>query len=328
MVDAYLDPTPLGSGVAMLTTPAIDCSARLSVLLQFQEHFYQLNQAAISVQVSTDSSTWTSYEINPNYSGNQISANPNKIKINLTDIAAGQPKVYIRFTWDNTATGALNVYWQIDDILITETHDNNLTLAEVFTSTENFFGDYYSITPLDQVSGWYYHGKTINNGATTQTNVTFNNSTEVDSTVAYSELSAPISMLATEIDTIELSATSFVPTEVGDYTATFWVGQTEIDADTTDNYLSLDYEISDTVFARDNGVATIKDGPYYSGESEMEIGNVFSITNDAEMTSASLYVGDKSATNSSFYFNLYELDPTDFTASLLYSSDLFILTSN
>jgi hypothetical protein len=330
MVDAYLDPTPLGSGIAMLTTSALDCSNRTSVLLQFQEYFYQLNRAKISVEVSTDSSNWTSYEVNPDFSGNQVSLkNPNKIKINLTDVAAGQSKVYIRFQWDNTlSSGALNVFWQIDDILITEADTNNLSLNEVFTLSDHFFGDYYSMTPLDQESGRYYYGKVVNNGAATQTDVTFNASFELNTSEVYSELSASQNMTAAQTDTTELTSTSYFPTDIGEYEANFWVDQTETDDDTTDNYFSFDFEVSDTVFARDNSSAYINDGPYWNGEAEMEIGNVFTITNDAEVTSASLYVGDGSETNSSFYFNLYELDVTDFTASLLYSSDLFILTSN
>lgn len=325
MIDAY--GLTLGSGTSTLQSPAIDCSTRPSVLLQFQEYFYQLNGALTTVEVSTDGTNWTQYIVNADFSGNQVTANPETVTLNLTDIAAGQATVYIRFVWDNSA-GSLNVFWQIDDILLVEAEDNDLALTDIFTSTDFFFADYYGITPLNEALGFYYTCRAVNNGATTQTNVTLNNNTELNAVSVYSEVSTPIDMQAAEVDTFDLSANAFVPSETGDYTTTFWLDQSETDVDTTDNYLSFDYSISDTVFARDNGSYNGYMGPASYGNTEIEVGTLYYLPVDAEMTSASMYVGQGSKTNSAFYFNVYEVDPTDLTVNLIYTSDIFTLTSN
>ncbi len=332
MLDGYLSGVGTGDGKAIVTTQAIDCSSRNSVMLVFQEYFYQLNGAYTYVDVSTDNVNWTEYDANPNYSGNQATANPQIVKLNLTDIAANQSTVYIRFIWDNTQNpGALNVFWQIDDVMLVEANDNNLSLTDVFTSTDALgFDDYYSMIPLEEVPTFFYEGRIVNNGALDQTNVTFNGNVDFNSASVFSDLSSPLNMLSAEVDTFEASQTGFMPTDYGDYTVSLWADQdeTETASDTVDNYKTFDFNVNDTVYARDNGTYKGSTGPSSYGDAEMEIGTIFTLATDADITSASMYSGSGCKTNSAFYFNVYSVDPNDFSVSNVLTSDIYTFTDN
>ncbi len=100
---------------ASLTSGPINCSSNAKVFLQFQHYFstYFTNNTNSEgkVFVSNDGTNWT--EI---YSVIQTSANPEIVNIDLTQYAANQATVYIRFKF----TGDWDGFWAVDDVKIIE----------------------------------------------------------------------------------------------------------------------------------------------------------------------------------------------------------------
>ena len=65
------------------------------------------------------------FEVFLNFSTSDITENPEYISINISNVAAGQSQVYIRFRW----VGIWGYSWEIDDISITQTLSNDISVV-------------------------------------------------------------------------------------------------------------------------------------------------------------------------------------------------------
>ena len=124
-------------------TGAIDCSGLKSGLLRFQQKFC-LNpwghtpDAGLYVEVSNDGENWTEYKANKGVKWRKDSPNPMDVELNVSDVVAGQPEVYIRFFWK----GFFAWYWMVDDIELVEGFENDLAVRELLSPLpkDNVFG--------------------------------------------------------------------------------------------------------------------------------------------------------------------------------------------
>lgn len=128
---------------AWVQSGAIDCSARASVILRFQQTFrYNDFNAApgagLYVGVSTDGSNWTDFDVKKNMPAATDMFDPINQEVNISKVAANHSKVYIRFYWK----GYYSWYWMIDDIELSEAYTHDLSLTRVTSNTEknNAFG--------------------------------------------------------------------------------------------------------------------------------------------------------------------------------------------
>jgi alpha-glucosidase (family GH31 glycosyl hydrolase) len=124
-------------------TPEIDCSNKASVILKFQQTFrYNANEsrsdASITVGVSTDGQKWTDYDVTNHVAPATDMFDPINEELNISKVAANQPKVYIRFYWK----GYYSWYWMIDDVELSEAYPTDISLTRVTSNTEknNVFG--------------------------------------------------------------------------------------------------------------------------------------------------------------------------------------------
>jgi len=96
---------------ADLITGAIDCSGHNFVALEFQELFSQYQTSEGTVFVSNDGGNWTQV-----YSVSTTTDNPHTVKLDISNIAANQATVYVKFNFQ----GNWDLFWAIDDIRIFE----------------------------------------------------------------------------------------------------------------------------------------------------------------------------------------------------------------
>ena len=103
----------LGEDAFITYNGTIDCSAYSNVSIRFQQRFKKYTGSQSIVEVSTDGTTWDSYEVN-------LGVTPgifiNNVVLNISNTAANQPLVYIRFHF----YGVKMYAWSIDDIAIVE----------------------------------------------------------------------------------------------------------------------------------------------------------------------------------------------------------------
>jgi hypothetical protein len=124
-------------------TGAIDCSGLKSALLKFQQKFCynpwgHSGGAGMYAGVSNDGKNSTEYRVNKGVKGRKDSPNPMNIELNVSDVVAGQPEVYIRFYWK----GFFAWYWMVDDIKLVEGFENDLAVKELISPLpeDNVFG--------------------------------------------------------------------------------------------------------------------------------------------------------------------------------------------
>ncbi|WP_461451433.1 glycoside hydrolase family 31 protein [Mucilaginibacter sp.] len=123
---------------AWVQSGAIDCSNHSSVILNFQQTFRynDFNHAAgagLYVGVSTDGQTWTDFDVKNNIPSGTDMFSPIDQQLNISKVAAGQPKVYIRFYWK----GYYSWYWMIDDISLSEGLKKDVAIARLTSNSEN-----------------------------------------------------------------------------------------------------------------------------------------------------------------------------------------------
>lgn len=126
-----------------LTSPAIDCSELDTVFISFFQ-YARANASAIStlLEVSADTGqTWVNIPINPTVVGNGSTPADNLLLANISEVAANQPHVQIRFVWNGRY-----YFWLIDDVQIIPPVDQELILGDIFYAPASY------ATPVSQIA--------------------------------------------------------------------------------------------------------------------------------------------------------------------------------
>lgn len=124
-----------------ITSPAIDLSSTNALTLNFQTAYRYCCSSLpkLKLQISTDDFTTNSeYIVENDAVGVNDFSGTLTIKINLVDFlstATNKTNSKIRFVWD----GFDSYYWQIDDIAITESNNNDIELSSLILN--RVFGD-------------------------------------------------------------------------------------------------------------------------------------------------------------------------------------------
>jgi hypothetical protein len=274
---------------ASLISPAIDCSANALVFLTLQQQFEQYLTGQGVIYVSNDSITWTAvHYVEAGLGQSELTANPFIPVIDITSIAANQSNVYLKFTY----RGDYDYFWQIDDIRVFEPEAIDVSAFNALPLNAE-----YTILPLSQASNIYLTGDISNAGSTATSGGTalFEVVDSVTTTVAFSEtVNLPaIAPLATES---VVTTTPFTPTTA----ATYFVRMTVTlagDASTgNDIFESATTIVSDSVFARDNGVVTGALG-IGAGVANGIVGQNFTVNAASQVTSISFFLTDEMIPN-------------------------------
>ncbi len=120
-----------------MQTGSINCAGKSSVILRFQQTFRYNNESAapgagLFVGISTDGENWTDYNVKNNAPAAMDMFTPINQELNITKIAANQPKVYVRFYWK----GYYSWYWMIDDIELAEAYKSDLAIGRLTSHNE------------------------------------------------------------------------------------------------------------------------------------------------------------------------------------------------
>lgn len=111
-------------------TSAINCEGKNDVVLKFQHAFrwnnwFTAKNKGLWVGVSNDGKNWKEYDVLRDRPAATNMHEPISEEINITEVAANQPAVYIRFFWK----GMFSWYWMVDDIELTEPYAHDVALV-------------------------------------------------------------------------------------------------------------------------------------------------------------------------------------------------------
>lgn len=308
---------PSGSNYQYLesyfTTNSIDLSGYPAVVLEFQQFFRYNNGIDMKVMVSTNNVTWTTYTVQGNSSNNTASDNPEIIKLNISAVAGNQPNVYIKIGWN-----ARVYYWMIDDMKILEADPNDLALKTTYFET---LGLPYYMIPTTQLTDINFSATTINNGANDQTGSKL--SIDINSTNVGASDSTTIASGGS--DSLYLNQGYTPSSSVGSYTLKWTVSSDSIDDTPMDNSKTIDIEVTDYIYARDNN---IKDGNRYNSGDPYEVGSLFDIITTQDIYGVDFVVDDASEPGAIVYGVIYSIDAASGDFIFETNTDDYSLTSN
>jgi hypothetical protein len=255
--------------------------------------------------------------------------------IQISTYVAYQPSVRIRFVFD-----AMYYYWQIDDVQLIDTYNNDLAIAgynygdfDLYDPSHPTGYEFmqYSKYPTSMAPDLKFSAIATNVGGVYQS----------DCRLHVDVLAHPSGTLVHEAigvegfginpgESLELRAGNFQMAPIqGEYKLAFNVNQMEAEEDVTNNADTTFFYINDVQYARDRIFASaVYLGTPEQADVEYELGNVFQITaEDLTCHSITVGVGIGSSTPAQIQGRIYRWDiSTGVEADLLGTTQLIDLT--
>jgi hypothetical protein len=170
-------------------------------------------------------------------------------------------------------------------------------------------GTEYTIAPVSQVAPIGGSATIVNSGSGDITNATVTSSvTDGAGTVVYTETSAPVATIASGA-TADVTVAGYTPTMADTYSIEYVVSMDETDGDAGNDAVQSSFVVSDSTYARDNGVA---EGALGIGSADGgQLGQSFTVTALDTMTSVSMQISNAAGgmTGLPISATIYDTDP-------------------
>lgn len=239
-----------------LISPEIDLSGVGSyVTLEFQHHFrYCCADPTTPLRVGVSSNggaTWSLYDVKDGNTANIIPDNPIVRRLTLYAQYPYTANMKIKFAFG--ATGVSHYYWEVDDVRIFLTPDNNLEMESAYH--HDYISDLnYTITPITQTLPMDLGANIRNFGATVQSSTQLKIDLNYNGNVVHNQGSAPASFGLGQQSMVWIN-TGYTPSNIGVYTANYRVeNQPQVDDSPENNAITNTFEISDVRWAKDDGL--------------------------------------------------------------------------
>jgi hypothetical protein len=307
----------------MTTTSAINCTGHPYIFMEFQQYYRRWFDSTF-VYVSSNGTTWTKFPVNTavqfkDYSG----SNPTISKVDISSVAGGQATVWLRFEFYSPSSlgsqAGCGYSWMVDDVSLLDMPSNDVSLDQAYSDFWYQGGGFYTQTPISQIVPMTFRAAISNQGSAVQTNTKLTVGIKNGSTSVYNQ-AGPIhpSLAYAAADTLYDTLPAFTPNAVvASYTARFEISQTQVEntADTVNNSITQTFAVSDTVFARDNGILptlgtrTVGSVDYTGGDADGSmIGNLFLLPAPTTISSISAFIDTASTPGTTMQYILQRVD--------------------
>ena len=296
----YLDgispcnPGSPNSGVAppphtgTLQTAAIDLTGVDFVQLSFS-YFLRNFTSTQTVFISNDGGTvWT--EIwEAGVATNASSANPATASIDVSCFAGNQSDVRLQFVFDGTQ----GYYeWMLDDVVLTEAVAMHDLAIDDAIYMDPWLTPVYTMIPYNQADTIDFSAWISNAMPFIETNVVLEVVADDGVNNVFSAQSSPTTVNGCSDSTVFAISPGFTPYGLGMHTFNFSLIMDSTDADPSDNTFAAGFEVTDTVYARDNGAPLFElNAAAYGSTNPYEFANWFETPNADVATSISVQLG-------------------------------------
>lgn len=300
---------------------SVDLTGFASVAVSFQQYNVRF-QNNNTLEVSTDGTTWTEYDVNTTTPENDASANPENVVVNISGAVAANPStVWIRFRF----VGTWDYAWHVDDVAFVEGASNDIQMTTLYHGDIINAFEYQQI-PLEQAQEVVIGAIATNGGGATQNNTTFTfDISDGSGSVASGSFAAnDAALVAADMDTTWYP-TGFTPSATGDYTVTVSVSSDETDELPGNNELMSVFTVSESIYTHDDepNIEFQVTGTDANGDvAEFKIGTYYEIFADATMYAVQVAFGGLTSA-STVIAEVY--DATDLSSPL--ASEVYDLQS-
>ncbi|MFK8045886.1 MAG: choice-of-anchor J domain-containing protein [Crocinitomicaceae bacterium] len=298
-----------------LITPQISLTSNNE--LTFEEKAQDpLYPDGYELRISTTTPTIAGFLANPPLLS-VLSASGGLCNTQTVDLdALGYFNQNIYLAWRNNSNNQFIL--MIDDIVINELIAFDVSITD--TSANE-----YTMVPLPQVTTQGIDGLLTNIGTDTVTNASMTiNVYDGTQTVVYSGMSNVITSLAPGASS-SVTNVGFTPVLPDIYTIELISNITEQDGDMSNDTLVYTYEVTDDVYARDNGISTGSLG--IGNGTGGELGQTFEIINTDEITSVSVFLTNagQGMNGRPLWATVYETDANGTPTNELITTDTVII---
>jgi hypothetical protein len=239
---------------------SLNCTDNATVILEFFMAFRAFNYDKIFVEVTNND--WVTFDTIELFE-EQLTNDPTRQEIvrkNISDVAAGQPNVRIRFRFQELGADpdfgsgygvmvddlSVREAWDYDQKIIASHHRSGIGISHPSGL------DYYKI-PTSQLTEIYFSGTTENYGAIEQEGAKFN--VDITGSGSFSSSSLPISLPYLGSDSL-VCAESLTPDGIGTFQITAWFDSDNPEQETNNDTLYSSFKVMYDIYARHNGIAT------------------------------------------------------------------------
>lgn len=246
---------------AWLVSPRLSATNQPGIFLSFQTYYRSFNDRP-TLEVSTDSTNWTSIELFPEIGANDFGAgsaddNPQLINLDLSDLVGGEASYWIAFrflsdaTTENGGDGVGCAYsWQIDDVQIV---DQDSRAANDLSISPSFFAVAPNVfTPASQVEAFGFLADIRNEGSQAQMEATLSvQIEEVGGDVVFSdEIIIPSVGVDSVFENVALEETFTPASEVSFYEGAYTLSIDNEDVSPGNNRRTFLFGVSDTIYSK------------------------------------------------------------------------------
>ncbi|MDD4644814.1 MAG: T9SS type A sorting domain-containing protein [Bacteroidales bacterium] len=296
----YVDGTSTANaGTNWFQLPEFDCSTHPSVIFKMTQYFRVCcGSPDVKMRVSNDLGVhWADFNMAFETATNIFCKNPNP-EVNITEVAGGQPHVWIRFQWASNA----EYFWCIDDISLSEAFNAELQLETpwlymVDNEANDNEGFTYMVplsqTGTDNFGGYTFKAGFLNAGYEDQESCFLNAEVFKNGVSVYSKNSEKVTDIWTlQRDTFAITD-PFVPSGYGNYKMVLTAKQKAVDGRPANNVYTDTYFVTDSIYS-------LSDWDYetYSSTAGWTTGNndgdyigiVYDIKKTTEVNSISTFI--------------------------------------
>ena len=312
-----------------LTSPYIDLSNDSNVTLSF-EHAYRWccsGSHELTVFIN-DGSGWSaanSFQVNELGTINILSGTVN-VEIIITEMAALNDSVQIRFDWANDAETASHYFWMIDDVKIikTQAYSSNILTSYNNVPSTYFGGTSYRVMPFEQISqtAYFFGGILENVGYNTLDSVRIDAYVESE---GFNTESYGYTIESGSRDTMFVND-GFTPADTGVYFGSI-TGKDDNNYITTDT-LTQRFQVTEYVYARDNGNNVVNFGSFgINGDGNRQYGNVFDIYKTSTAYAVTIRLSDRTTPTATGKIVINTIDPNTGEVGYLTETEVLDLGS-
>lgn len=243
-------------GYSWFQLPDINCTGRASIIMKLSQYFRACCGAPdVKILISNDEGVhWATANMVYDTKTNIFCRNPYP-EVNISEVAGGMPKVWIRFVWNNNS----HYFWCIDDIKLIEGYRNELQLEtsnlyNVDLSAEDQNEGFVYMVPFaqtgtDNFGGYTFRGIFFNAGYEDQENCKLNAEVFKNGVSVYNQTSTKVTDIwALQRDTFEIT-TPFVPDGFGNYQMVLTAQQRQTDGVPENNVYKDTYYVTDSIYS-------------------------------------------------------------------------------
>jgi len=318
--------------------PSIDCSAHPTVVLKMRQYFRCNPASNVKLLISNDQGGhWATYSMAYETTINIFCKNP-FVEVNITDVAAGMPNVWIRLVWDNMRY----YFWAIDDLTLSEAFNNEIQLERPWLYMTDLEEDgdegFTYMVPASQAGtdgfgGYTFKAGFLNAGRDDQESCFLNAEVFKNGVSVYNQNSVARDIWALQRDTFPIT-NQFIPDGYGNYEMVLTAKQKAVDGIPENNVYKDTYYISDSVYSlSDWDFETYSSTAGFGNNDGDYLGVVFDIKKACEVNSISTLImqrpENKIASTKpgySYQYWLFKYDETEATWIELLSSDYMEVT--